>query len=119
MTNPEVLKPDAIASLEVLASGDSQFIAELIDTWVSDATEQITVIEQALVTGDADTLRRAAHTLKSTSQSLGAVQLAGICAEIEAHARDGSLNAVSELLPTLHRYHEQAHAALLAIRPAS
>jgi HPt (histidine-containing phosphotransfer) domain-containing protein len=119
VNNTEILDPAALASLEEMASGDRQFIAELIDTWVSDAARQIAAIEQALVTGDADTLRRAAHTLKSTSQSLGAIQLAGRCAEIEAHARDGRMQAVSALLQTLHDCHEQARAALLAMRPAS
>ena len=119
MTDPAILDPGALASLEALASGDSQFIAELIDTWAADATEHIAAIEQALVTGDADTLRRAAHTLKSTSQSLGAVQLAGRCAEIEAHARHGRMDAVRALLPTLLRSYEQARAALRAMRPAS
>ncbi|MGH9173101.1 MAG: Hpt domain-containing protein, partial [Vicinamibacterales bacterium] len=111
MADPDVLDPDALASLEEMTGGDAGFIAELIDTWVSDATGQIAAIEQALVAHDADALRRAAHSLKSTSQSLGAGLLASACAEIEALARDGRIDAVSALLPNLHHCHEQARAA--------
>jgi HPt (histidine-containing phosphotransfer) domain-containing protein len=119
VTGLNILDPGALASLAEMAGGDREFIAELIDTWISDATGQIAVIERALVEGDANTLRRAAHTLKSTSQSLGASQLAGACAEIEAHARDGRIDAISALLPNLHCCHEQARTALLAARPVT
>lgn len=119
MTDPDVLNPGALASLEEMTGGDAEFMTELIDTWFSDATGQIAIIEQALVACDADSLRRAAHSLKSTSQSLGAGRLAGACAEIEALARDGRIVAVSALLPDLRGCYEQARAALLAARSAS
>lgn len=119
MTDLDVLNPDALASLEEMTGGDAEFITELIDTWGSDATEQIATIERALVATDADTLRRAAHSLKSTSQSLGAGRLASACAEIEALAKDGRIDAVGTLLPDLRNCYEQAWSALLAARPAS
>ena len=117
MTEPDVLDPGALAALEEMTGGDAEFMTELIDTWIADAAGQIATIEQALAAHDADALRRAAHTLKSTSQSLGAGRLAAACAEIEALARDGRSDAVDALLPNLHRCHEQARAALLAARP--
>lgn len=119
MIDSDVLDPDALASLEAMTGGDAEFMAELIDTWVSDAAGQIAVIEQALAARDADALRRASHSLKSTSQSLGAGRLASVCAEIEALTRDGRIDAVSVRLADLHHCYEQARSALLAAKSAS
>ena len=40
---------------------------------------------------DANALVRSAHTLKSTSASLGAQRLVEICRALEAEAREGAL----------------------------
>jgi HPt (histidine-containing phosphotransfer) domain-containing protein len=117
VTDPDVLNPGALAALEEMTGGDVEFLAELIDTWLSDATSQIAMIEQAVFAHDAEALRRAAHTLKSTSQSLGVGRLAGACAGIEALARAGSITAVGALIPDLRHRHEQARAALIQARP--
>lgn len=118
MIDPDILNPGALATLEEMTGGDAAFMAELIDTWVSDAIGQIAIIERALVARDIDSVRRAAHALKSTSQSLGAGRLATACAEIEALAKDGRIDPVSALLPDLCRCYEQARSALLAAKSA-
>ncbi len=51
----------------------------------------------ALGAGNADELRRAAHTLKSTSASFGALELSALCREAEAVAKAGELPALEPL----------------------
>jgi HPt (histidine-containing phosphotransfer) domain-containing protein len=116
---PDVLDSDALAMLDELTGGDPAFLDELIDTWVGDGAEQLEAMRQSLAAGDTPTLRRAAHSLKSTSQSLGAVLLASVCAEIEAAARNGAIDAASPLLPVAQRRYEESRAALLALRRAA
>ncbi|HUP34776.1 MAG TPA: GAF domain-containing protein [Candidatus Limnocylindria bacterium] len=72
------------------------FVAELIDTFGEDARELIATLRRALPASDLDAFRRAAHSLKSTSESLGATRLAALARELEASARAGSLNGAED-----------------------
>ena len=54
--------------------------------------------------GNADELRRAAHTLKSTSASFGALELSSLCREAEARSRE---NETTTLEPLLGRIDEE------------
>ncbi len=47
--------------------------------------------EQAQATGDAQALRGMAHTMKSSSASVGALELSALCAAVEARLRDAGL----------------------------
>jgi HPt (histidine-containing phosphotransfer) domain-containing protein len=42
--------------------------------------------------GDAESTRRAAHTLKSTGASLGATRLSGLAKQLEQQAQAGDLS---------------------------
>ena len=50
---------------------------------------------------DLEVLVRAAHTLKSSSNSFGAEQVAMIAAEIEKRGEANKLNDASALIPSL------------------
>ena len=63
------------------------FVAELIDTFVEDARELLAALRRSLGAADVDAFRRAAHSLKSNSESLGATSLSGLARELEAMAR--------------------------------
>jgi PAS domain S-box-containing protein len=69
----------------------SPFVAELIDTFCADARELVATLRRALGEADLDAFRRAAHSLKSTSESLGAVSLAALARELETTSRAGTL----------------------------
>jgi CheY-like chemotaxis protein/HPt (histidine-containing phosphotransfer) domain-containing protein len=70
------------------------FVAELIDTFGEDARELMATLRRALAAGDLDAFRRAAHSLKSTSESLGATGLAALARDLEGAARAGTLEGV-------------------------
>ena len=50
---------------------------------------------------DADALRMAVHTLKSSSGSVGALDLARLCGLAEAELREGRFDALPPLLDAL------------------
>ena len=52
-------------------------------------------LRQALAHGDADTLMLEAHTLKSSSANMGALEFADLAKRFEAAARDGDLVALA------------------------
>jgi PAS domain S-box-containing protein len=68
--------------------------------------------------GQADALRRAAHTLKSNSELFGAPALAALYSDLEQFTKDGVLQAVEALLPQIHAEQERVQAALDALLPA-
>jgi CheY-like chemotaxis protein len=92
------------------------FVVELIDTFDEDARALIAALRQALAKTELDAFRRAAHSLKSTSESLGAAGLAARARELEVMARAGHLDGAGERLDRLAGEYERAAKALGEIR---
>ena len=59
------------------------FTVELVDTFLAEAPEMLAALREALRTGDHDSFRRAAHSLKSNSNTFGAFALGGMAREPE------------------------------------
>jgi HPt (histidine-containing phosphotransfer) domain-containing protein len=72
-------------------------------------------MNQALDDGDADAFRRAAHSLKSNSESFGATRLATLARELEAMGREGRLDEARPKMPLLESTYEEAAQALKAL----
>jgi HPt (histidine-containing phosphotransfer) domain-containing protein len=66
----------------------------------------------ATAQGDAGRLRQAAHTLKSGSANLGALEFAELCKQIEQQARANELAGVDELLTQLQQTFDEVRHAL-------
>jgi diguanylate cyclase (GGDEF)-like protein len=58
---------------------------EIVQTWLRQSGQTLTVLQVAVRDGDPDTLRTAAHTLKGSSGTVGATALAAVCRELEDH----------------------------------
>jgi HPt (histidine-containing phosphotransfer) domain-containing protein len=88
---------DSAAYEELFAStgGDPGFIRELIDTYLADAPDLFAQMRSALAAGDAETFRRAAHSLKSNSASLGALALSAQAKELEMMGKAGTLEGAA------------------------
>lgn len=71
---------------------DSAFLVELIDVYLNDSPQLIEQMRTGLAAGDVETVRRAAHSLKSNSASLGANRLANAARELEFIAKGGTLD---------------------------
>jgi HPt (histidine-containing phosphotransfer) domain-containing protein len=82
----------AFAQALEMVGGDRTFLTELVDTYRIDGAERIAEMRAALAAEAAADLQRAAHTLKGSSATLGAVELADACREVEHAARDGHLD---------------------------
>jgi len=62
---------------------EAAFVSELIETYLGEAPELLAALDQAIAAGDAGVARRLAHTLKSTSASLGALHLSELSGAVE------------------------------------
>jgi HPt (histidine-containing phosphotransfer) domain-containing protein len=85
------IDPTAFAELLENVGGDRAFLGELVETYVTDSPRLFAELRAAIFAGDAEVARRAAHSLKSTSASMGALPLSRLCREIELAAADGAL----------------------------
>ena len=85
---------DAKALEEIRAlqrTGSPDLLEKIVDRYLKDAPRLLQSMREAAATANGDVLRRAAHTLKSTSATVGAIRLAQHCREIESRARAGRL----------------------------
>ena len=91
------------------------FIAELIDAFLDDAVTQMNEMKSALKGGDAETFRRAAHSLKSNAATFGATDLQALARELEMMGREKNL-AVGNKLDVLKEAFELVKRQLSELR---
>jgi HPt (histidine-containing phosphotransfer) domain-containing protein len=65
-------------------------LLDLLDTYLEESAGLVGAIQNGLDQGDLSSILRPAHSLKSSSASIGAVRLSRLCADLESHLR-GSL----------------------------
>ena len=116
MTDVTVIDRSVLDRLLDSFGGDKEFLGEMLDTFFEDSPRQLEAARTGLAAGDAEVVRRAAHSLKSNSANFGALALSAQCKELEMLAKGGSLDGGAELLARIATGYEQTHAALEAIR---
>jgi CheY-like chemotaxis protein/HPt (histidine-containing phosphotransfer) domain-containing protein len=116
-TAPEPVELDeaAIASLLASAGGDGEFVVSLLEEFESAVQAMLAELHTAAEAHDCETLRRAAHTLKSNAATFGASDLSGLCAELEAQARDNGTDGTSARVSAIERAYASAQPALAAL----
>lgn len=97
---------------------DRDFMDEIIEAFFQDTPQQLAVIQESLVTGDSERLRRAAHSVKSNSASFGADQLHTLCQKLEEMGRTGELDGAAALASEIEQEYQLVHEALEAYRNA-
>lgn len=99
---------------ELQATAGEDFAKELVGTFLEEAPVMLDELCAALAAGDADGFRRAAHSLKSNSQTFGATALAAMARTLEL----GGLPPNSAGLEALAQEYARAAAALAELRDA-
>lgn len=112
----DVLDRQVLDALSDSVGGDREFFAELIDELLADAPRQLQALRDAATAGDAETTRRAAHTLKGNGRTFGAAELASLCQEVEAAAANGDLGVALSRSAEISEAWERVRAALVAER---
>jgi HPt (histidine-containing phosphotransfer) domain-containing protein len=91
------------------------FIAELIDAFLSEAPGLITQMQSALASQDADAFRRAAHSMKSNAATFGAMELSTLAKELEGFGREKNLE-IGNRLEVLKTVFQQVAEQLEALK---
>ncbi len=78
-----------------------EFIAELIDTYNIETKALIEQLDQALNNGEAASFMRCAHSIKSSSASLGALVFSQQARELEMMGKANDLSGAGQKLEQL------------------
>lgn len=93
-------------------SGANRLMARVLTAYRDSLARLRRQIEQARETGDLAATRLAAHTLKSSSASIGALQLAALCAQAELAIREGQIHVLPQVLTRLAEETARVDAAV-------
>jgi CheY-like chemotaxis protein len=111
----QVINPQAIQTLCKMLGDD--ILGELIDSYREESPRFLRQMQTAIADQDSIALRMGAHTLKSSSATLGALTFAQSCKAIEMQAAQGQLVAPEQLRQLTAEY-EQVIAALMQLQGA-
>lgn len=110
----QVLDAAALAKLHALdPQGQAGLVARVIATYTASLQRLVTQFGAARAAGDVSGLRHVAHTLKSSSASVGALALSALCAAVEQQVRDGA--PAEALAPQLDALGAEAARVLAAL----
>jgi len=111
-----ILDPAALENLLGLVEGSTDFLAQLIDTFLEDAPRMLKEMRRAAQTGEAAILHREAHSLKSNCADFGATTISVLCRELEMMGESGTLEGAIEKVDQAEAEYERVKEALEAMR---
>jgi HPt (histidine-containing phosphotransfer) domain-containing protein len=80
---------------DFIGEDEHEIFYDLIQTYQNDACKLVNSLREAIAQGDAKGLRRATHSLKSSSGNLGAHKLAQQAGELEKQAKANDLSNIT------------------------
>ena len=93
VSSDSVIDYNVLSELVVMLGNDLEFASGLIKDFLEDGAELMHNIRSAQEEGDASELERAAHTLKSSSATFGALSISDICKDLEEYGHKGDLGS--------------------------
>ena len=109
----DVLDTVALNRLRELdPGGRSGLLNRVLRTYTLSLDRFVEQWQASRAAGDATALRTMAHTLKSSSASVGALDLSALCADVEARLRDEQLQGIEARLDALAAEAERILAGL-------
>jgi len=99
-------------SVSIMGDEAGDLLEVLISTYFQESPGLIQRMDDAVAQQNADQLRLYAHTLKSSSQALGAETLASLCQILEDMGHKQQIGNAENALERLHREYEGVKSAL-------
>ena len=111
------LDPDVFAAFR---EAGPDFTRRVIDRFIVEAESRVGALKEAAEGGNRDAVKGTAHALKGSSMTVGARNLARLCAQVEGYPVGSSLDDVhSSLMPEIDRELIRVRDALAAQRQES
>jgi HPt (histidine-containing phosphotransfer) domain-containing protein len=100
---------------ELDPSGGMGLARQILQVYLDSTGKLVNQAEQAIAADDAEALRFAAHSLKSSSANVGAETLSGLFKQLEGFARDANLGDASALFDSAQREYAQVRHEISAL----
>lgn len=108
---PLIDRAQLLESLEAMGGEPAEALALILDLYSEDAPQLLGAIVQGAAAADFEQLRFAAHSLKSSSATLGAHRLAQLCQQMEHQAHRREAHNLSALAQQLQAAYQSTWAA--------
>jgi len=103
----------ALESIRALQrKGDSDLLSRVIEAYLKEATRLLQTLREAVEKADREALRKAAHSLRSSSANVGAQKLSSLCKELEAMGQEKSMQKAASLLSKMIMEYETVQKTL-------
>jgi len=97
----------------MICADNLQLMREFIELFLSDSAENLIKMRQSVEQHKSYELQRVAHSQKSSSAQLGAIQLSHLCKELEVMGKQGVLVGAIDLIDRSEQEYERVREALL------
>ncbi len=117
MANEKSVNADVIENLKAL--GGMELLAELHTVYIRTSEVLIAEIHDAVIANNPLALQEKAHSLKSSSGNMGALQLSQICLQLEKMGQSKNLDQAKSLVASLDSEFKQVSLELAEIVKAN
>ena len=100
---------------ELDPNGAMGLTQKILRVYLDSSQGEMAQLEQALAAGHADSLRRAAHTLKSSSANVGAEALSALFKQLEGFGREARLDDAKPVMLTVRQEYARVVGELQAL----
>lgn len=101
---------DVISGLD--SEGKGNVLRKVVEIFLLQTPQMLVTLRDVIFMGDATSVAKTAHSLKSSCAMVGAHRLAELCAEMEGLGRSGSLKDAEPLLQHIGAEYEAVRASL-------
>jgi two-component system, sensor histidine kinase and response regulator len=108
----KVLDTGKIAGLHLLARANPTFMRDITGLFREDTLVRLHELRDAFANGNAESLARAAHALKSSSGNIGATRMYSMAAMLEENAKKGDIDGADQMIGLLSEELDRALEAL-------
>jgi HPt (histidine-containing phosphotransfer) domain-containing protein len=114
------IDPVVFSDLRSLEGPDEpDFLKNLVRTFFDVFEHHAALMEEAIRQGAAEKLWKSAHTLKSSSANVGALELSRLCRELEAMGKTGKLDEATETLKNIQENYKLVRTELGSLVPGT
>ena len=97
---------------EIMEDEADSFIAEILTNFYVNARNLIDALDKNIAENNVEEFTRAAHTLRSTSATVGALRVSDLATDLEARSTSEHLSNLQPLIFELTEAYEEAEAEL-------
>lgn len=112
-----MIQYDVLSDLvEIKTSANQTLLHELVEMFIKQTPERLTLIEAAIKSNNKDQIMRTAHTLRASCAYLGANEMSLLCADFERWARHSEAETMDEARVYLSAIEESYDEVVLELK---